>query len=126
MPRAGELQAATSMTSKMTARPRRKCDVLTAPAKAFSAAATTAGFARLKAVLAVHGTVPSGLEWNCGLLPAPGADDTRTLRRTALVSATAAAARLFVLLGLAACFAALGRRIAALTEELLILSGKRE
>jgi hypothetical protein len=37
-----------------------------------------------------------------------------------------AAARLIVLLGLATGFAALGRRIATLAEEFLILRGKRE
>jgi len=42
------------------------------------------------------------------------------------VVVTAAAARLFVLLGLAARFAALRRRITAFAEESLILSRKRE
>jgi hypothetical protein len=40
--------------------------------------------------------------------------------------AAATAARLLVLLSLAACLAALWRRIASLAEEVLILSGKRE
>lgn len=44
-----------------------------------------------------------------------------------MVPATApAAARLFVLLSLAACFTALRRRITTFAEELLILGSKRE
>src|SRR5271157_4382461 len=92
-----------------------KCKGLTsstpaAPAKATPAAAACAGLTRLEAVLAVHGTVASGLEWNCGLLSASGTDHRCAPRFTALV-ATAATARLLVLLCLAARFAALRRRI---------------
>jgi hypothetical protein len=97
----------------------------TAPAKASPAAAARAGLTRLEAVLAVHRTVPSGLEWNCGLLSAPGTDHRCTPRFTALVAA-ATTASLLVLLRLAACFAALGRRIATFAEEVLIFCGKRE
>lgn len=94
-------------------------DVLTAPAKASPAAATAiAGLAPLKAALAVHRTVASGLEWNGRLLSAPGTDHGCTLCSAALVSA--ATARLFVLLGLAARFAALWRRITAIAEKILI------
>jgi hypothetical protein len=78
----------------------------------------------LKAGLAVHGTIASGLEWNGGLLSAPGTDHGRTTRFTALISA--AAARLFVFLGLTARFAALRRRITTLAEEFLILRSECE
>jgi len=87
------------------------------------AAAARTGFPALEAVLAVDGTVASGLEWNRGLLPAPGADDACALGRAALKPA---AARLLVLLGLAACFAALGRGVTTIAKELLILGRKRE
>ena len=101
-------------------------DALTAPATKASPAAVTAVLPALEAVLTVDGAVASGLEWNGGLLSAPRADHACTLWCAAVVSAAAAAARLLVLLGLAACFAALRRRIAPLAEKLLILSGKRE
>jgi hypothetical protein len=114
--------------------PRRKHDVLTASAAAKTAAAATpvaaaasaAGLPRLKAVLAIYGTIPTGLERNCGLLSASGADHACALRRTAAVSATTAATLLFVLLGLTARFAALRRRITTLAEKFLVLRGKRE
>ncbi|MFZ0305406.1 MAG: hypothetical protein WAL75_22140 [Terracidiphilus sp.] len=104
-----------------------KRNVLTAPAaaEASPAAAAGAGFARLKAVLAVHGTVATRLERDRGLLPATGTDDRRTPRFAALIAA-AATAPLFVLLCLATRLAALRRRIATFAEEILILSGKRE
>jgi hypothetical protein len=56
-----------------------KRDVLTtapaaAPAEATPTAAASAGLARLKAVLAVHGTVSPRLERHCGLLSASGTD----------------------------------------------------
>jgi len=54
-------------------------DVLTVPAKVAPAAAARAGFATLKAVLAVHGAIASGLEWNGCLLSASGTDHTCTL-----------------------------------------------
>jgi hypothetical protein len=95
---------------------------LAASAKVPPAATTSAALPALKAVLAVHRTIASGLEWNRGLLSAPGADHGRALRCAAVVSA----ARLFVFLGLAARFTPLGRRISAFPEELLILSRKRE
>jgi hypothetical protein len=106
-----------------------KREGLTAPAsaataKAPSAATTRASLTRLKAVLAVHGTVAPGLKWNGGLLSASGADHRCTPRFTAVAAATAAG--LFVLLGLTAGLAALGRRITTFAEEVLILSGKRE
>jgi hypothetical protein len=104
-------------------------DVLAVSTKASPGAATSAGLPTLKAVLAVHRTVASGLEWNRGLLPAARTDHACTLRCIALVSAAArlvSAARLLILLGLAACFAALRRRITAIPEELLILGRKRE
>jgi hypothetical protein len=110
---------------------RSKHDVLTAPATTKAAAASpvaaaaSAGLPRLKAVLAIHGTIPTGLEWNRGLLSASGADHACTLRCTAAVPA-AAATLLLVLLGLTARFAALRRRITTLAEEFLVLSGKRE
>jgi hypothetical protein len=113
--------------------PRRKHDVLTASAAAKTAAATpvaatacAAGLPRLKAVLAIYGTIPTGLERNRGLLSASGANHACALRRTAAVSATAAATLLFVLLGLTARFAALRRRITTLAEKFLVLRGKRE
>ena len=82
----------------------------TAATAPVAAAAATAGLARLKAVLAIHGTVSAGLERNRGLLSASGADHACPLRCTATVPAAAAAtAALFVLLGLAARFAALRR-----------------
>ena len=86
----------------------------------------TAALAGLIAVLAVHGTIAAGLEWNCGLLSAPGAGHRCTRRRTALISTATAAARLFRFPGLTACFTALRRRITTFTEELLILARKRE
>jgi hypothetical protein len=102
-----------------------KHDPLTASAKASPRAATAAGLPTLEAILAIHGTVAAGLEWNCCLLSAAGTDHARALGRAALVSASAAA-RLLVLLGLAACFTTLRRRITTLAEVLLILARKRE
>jgi len=54
-----------------------------------STLAATAGLSCLKAVLAVHGTVATGLEWDGGLLPAPGTDYGCSLRLAALVSTSA-------------------------------------
>jgi hypothetical protein len=102
-------------------------DVLaTSAAKVPPAAATSAGLPALKAVLAIHGTVASRLEWNRGLLAASGTDHAGSTRFTALVPAASAPALLFVLLSLAACLAALRRRIPAITEEFLILCSKCE
>ena len=96
---------------------------LSVPAKVTPPASTgTRLFPGLKAALAIHGTVPPGLERHCGLLSAPGADDGCTPRFTALVSS----AGLFLFLGLTALLAALRRRISALAEERLIVNGKRE
>jgi hypothetical protein len=95
--------------------------VLTASPKASPAAATRTGLPTLKAVLAVDGTVTSGLEGNSGLLPTCGTDHTCSLGCTALVPT---AARLLVLLGLTARSAALRCRITTIAEEFLILGGK--
>ena len=46
-------------------------DLLTASTVASPPAAAGAGLPALEAVLAVHGTVAPGLEWNRGLLSAP-------------------------------------------------------
>ncbi len=90
-----------------------------------AATAAAAGPPALEAGLAIHGTVPARFEWNGGLLSAPGTDHACTLRSSALISA-ATAARLLVLLGLAAGLAAFRRRVSALTEEILILRRKCE
>jgi hypothetical protein len=89
-----------------------------------AAAAARAALPALKAILAVHWTVASGLEGNGGLLSAAGTDHRCALGCTPLVSA--AAPCLFVLLGLTACLATLRRRITAIAEELLILGSKCE
>jgi len=92
-------------------------------AKCFPAAGTRVLLlSRLEAVLAVHGTIPAGLEWYRGLLPAPGTNYGRTPRFAPLVSP----AGLLLFLGLTALFTALRRRISAFIEERLIFSGKRE
>jgi len=99
-------------------------NVLPAPAVAAPVtAAAAAGLAALEAVLAIHGTVATGLEWHRGLLSASGADHAGSPRCAALKSA---ASRLLVFLRLTACFTALGLGVAALAEEVLILNGKRE
>jgi hypothetical protein len=97
---------------------------LAASAKASPAVAAGAGPSTLEAVLAVHGTVASRLERDSGLLSAPRTDHACALRWAALISA--AATGLFVLLGLAACFAALRRWKTTFAEEVLIVSRKRE
>jgi hypothetical protein len=65
--------------SKATVLSELKPDVLTSPAEAFSAASAGACLTGLKAVLAIHGTIPSRLEWNSGLLSAPRTGHACTL-----------------------------------------------
>lgn len=99
-----------------------KYDALAAAAIAAIPAAG-AGLSTLETVLAVHGTIPSGLERNCGLLSASGTDHARTLGCAAAVPP---AVRLFVFLGLAARLAALRSRVTTIAEEFLVLRTKRE
>jgi hypothetical protein len=100
---------------------------LVAPASA-AAACTAAGSAllRLIAIPAVNRAIAARLKRHRRLLSATGAHDRRPARLGPLVSATAPAAALFVLLRLTAWFAALGRRISALLEERLVFGRKRE
>ena len=112
---------ADSLKPIMTA-PRSKFGILTASARA-AMPARRAALPALKAILTVHRTVASWLKWNCCLLSTSSADHACTPWCAPLVIAPA---RLFVLLGLPACFAALRRRITAFAEEFLILSRKCE
>lgn len=95
-----------------------------------AATATASTLLGLIAVPAVDGTVSAGFEGDCGLLPATGTDDRCSRWLAPRVSTTTAvsspSARLLVLLGLTARFAALGRRVAALLEERLIFASKRK
>src|SRR5690242_17599368 len=103
---------------------------LVAPASAAScaASATTAAAALLGlvAVAAVHRAIAAGLKGDGGLLSAAGADHGSAGRLGPLIAATASSTELFVLLCLAARFAALGRRVPALAEERLIVGRKGE
>jgi len=104
---------------------RRVNSRLAVPGEAPTLAAA-AGLSCLEAVLAIDGAVATGLKWDGGLLPAPGTDYRCSLRLAALVSTTTSSALLFILLCLTAWFAALGRRVTAFAEKILVFAGKRE
>jgi hypothetical protein len=64
-------------------------DLLAASAEGAPATTAGTGLPALEASLAIHGTIPPGLKWDCGLLAATGTDHTSTLRCAALVSSAA-------------------------------------
>jgi hypothetical protein len=122
---------ATYAHSKAIAAPwppsfRKSAIRLVTPAAAATAAAAGATLLRLVAVAAVHRTIATRLKRHRGLLPAPGADHCCSSGLRPLVSAATAATALFVLLCLAAGFAALGCGIPALLEERLVFARKGE
>jgi hypothetical protein len=100
-----------------------------------SAASAAAPLFGSIAALAVNRTVPAGFKWHCGGLSATGADHScasahpgaaRTGAVTALVlgMGRCVATSSGTLLSLAAWFAAAGRGVASLLEELLFTCGE--
>ena len=100
-----------------------------------SSAATAPLFGSI-AALAIHRTVPTGFKWHRGSLSATGADHGCASAHTGATARTGAVATLVLRMGrrmatsggallrLAAWFAAAGRGVAALLEELLFTCGE--